>query len=484
MNEESKITANPQDELKVKLPQPEISAERPWADDLLRREELAESLTNLIRTQSDPFTLSIHGDWGTGKTFLLKRWQKELEIQTYKAIYFNAWEDDFCDDPLLAILGQLSDYFKKSRLKELVDKAVQSAVPLIRQNMLSILEKHTGVTLKLDRDSQARPDPLDDYISQRETKDTLKEQLAEFATAVTKETGHPTIFIIDELDRCRPTFAIELLERVKHIFDVPNLVFVFGINRDELEKALQSIYGDIDADTYLRRFFDLELTLPNANSEAFARNLIQKSGLYKLLDWTNENREFNPGGRQLEELITWFPSLWSHLGLSLRDIDYCVRLISLVGKNMEKYESPNPWILGLLITLKIKNLPLYQRFIGGGCHAAEVVDYIDGVLVLEKRDHQLLKTLTHVEGSLYRSEHQYDLVGNNKSPILDQLKLLRDNKQPTRPEYLSQRTKRGKGTQRIATLIGMLENAEPLARGTDIGVLAGLIDFYQGFTRR
>ena len=70
------------------------------------------------------------------------------------------------------------------------------------------------------------------------------------------------MFIIDELDRCRPTFAIELLERVKHIFDVPNIVFVFGINRAELVKSLESIYGEIDAGTYLRRFFDMEFVLP------------------------------------------------------------------------------------------------------------------------------------------------------------------------------------------------------------------------------
>ena len=69
------------------------------------------------------------------------------------------------------------------------------------------------------------------------------------------------VFIIDELDRCRPTFAIELLERVKHIFDVPNIVFVFGINREELTKSLRSVYGEIEAEEYLRRFFDMELRL-------------------------------------------------------------------------------------------------------------------------------------------------------------------------------------------------------------------------------
>ena len=91
--------------MKLKLPETDVSAAEPWADDVLDRNQLAERLTNLIQNQSAPFTFSIHGNWGTGKTFLLRRWQKELENEGFKAVYFNAWEDDFCDDPLLAILG-------------------------------------------------------------------------------------------------------------------------------------------------------------------------------------------------------------------------------------------------------------------------------------------------------------------------------------------------------------------------------------------
>ena len=78
---------------------------------------IADRLTNLARNQSAPFVISIHGYWGTGKTFMLKRWQKDLERQDFKAIYLNAWEDDFGDDPLLAIIGQLSEYLKEGALR-------------------------------------------------------------------------------------------------------------------------------------------------------------------------------------------------------------------------------------------------------------------------------------------------------------------------------------------------------------------------------
>ncbi len=148
-------------------------------------------------------------------------------------------------------------------------------MPLIRENALGVLRATTGVPLKVHQD-QGQKAFLEAYLEQRSTKEKLKKRLAEMSAKVVAETKHPMVFIIDELDRCRPTFAIELLERVKHIFDVPNLVFVFGLNRDELSKSLQSVYGEIDSDVYLRRFFDMEFTLPEVDTKSFAGHLIEK----------------------------------------------------------------------------------------------------------------------------------------------------------------------------------------------------------------
>ena len=106
MAEEAMDFADPRNELKLKHPEPEVSSEQPWRDDMLNREQIAEKLTNLVRNQHDSFVISIDGQWGTGKTFLLKRWQVDLEKEEFSAVYYNAWEDDFCDDPLLSIVGQ------------------------------------------------------------------------------------------------------------------------------------------------------------------------------------------------------------------------------------------------------------------------------------------------------------------------------------------------------------------------------------------
>ena len=203
MNEDDKTNSNPRDSLVLKLPESEISSEEPWRDDVLNREEIAGRLTNLIQDQSTPFVISIHGQWGTGKTFLLKRWQKELKTKGFRAIYFNAWEDDFCDDPLLALLGQLSEHFKDSGLEKIARQVAETAMPLIQQNALGILNKVTGITLTTESTQRARRDFLKDYFDQRAAKDELKRHLAKMSEKVSMETKHPMVFIIDELDRCR-----------------------------------------------------------------------------------------------------------------------------------------------------------------------------------------------------------------------------------------------------------------------------------------
>ena len=378
MTQENQIPTDPRDHLKLKLTEPDVSAEEPWGDDVLERAQIAAKLTNLIRDQSAPFAISIHGYWGTGKTFMLKRWQKDLENQGLMAIYFNAWEDDFCDDPLLAIIGQLDSHFKEGVFRTIADRIRETALPLLWRNALGVLNKTTGLTLETDQTGQMNL--VAEYLKQRETKDELKDALEQMSTKVVEETGHPLVFIIDELDRCRPTFAIELLERVKHIFDIPNMVFVFGVNRDELCSSLQSIYGAIDADVYLRRFFDMEFTLPEVDSEKFGRHLMQKFGLEEFFGELSKSADHRLHNQEFGVLVNNFPSLWGRLGLSLRDIDYCVRLIALVGNNLELRQYMHPWLLGLLIPLKLKNLAMYRQFIQGQYLASQVMDYLDTIL--------------------------------------------------------------------------------------------------------
>ena len=207
MTVQDEASSNPKGEINLKFPEQDVLPQQPWHDDLLDRARIADVLTRLIESQSNPFTMSIHGYWGTGKTFLLKRWQKELENAGFKAIYFNAWEDDFCDDPLLSIIGQLSDYFKAGSLKRLALRASRYVGQLIVANVSHVTTATVGVPLKVDHQENQRHPLVDTYLEQKKIKDQLKTELSKLSEQVTKQTKHPLIFIVDELDRCRPTFA-------------------------------------------------------------------------------------------------------------------------------------------------------------------------------------------------------------------------------------------------------------------------------------
>ena len=390
----------------LKLVEPEVDSESPWGDDLLARQEIATRLTNLVATQVPPLTVSLHGQWGTGKTFMLRRWQKELESQdpAYKAIYFNAWEDDFCDDPLLAFIGQLSDHFKGPGYIALARKVANVAIPLIKENLNNVVKTKTGLTLKVEQFKNRRKALIENYNKERATKKELKKALAVLAAKVAAGTGHPLVFIVDELDRCRPTFAIELLERVKHIFDVENIVFVFGLNRDELCKSLKSVYGEIDADVYLRRFFDFEFNLPEADSQGFTQHLMDKWGLGQVFQSLNETAGTPTHFYDFQNFRTICPTLWSGLGLSLRDIDYAVRLIALLARNMELGKQTHPYLVAVMVGVKFKNLEMYRAMRSGRFQTKQIVDFLCGEMVQNPAGGELNQHLDRIEGFLYHAE--------------------------------------------------------------------------------
>ena len=482
MTEEASIPADPRDALQLTLSEPEVSSEQPWQDDELGREQIAVRLTNLIRNQTSPFVISIDGQWGTGKTFLLKRWQKDLERDQFRAIYYNAWEDDFCDDPLLSIIGQLSEQFSKGKFKELAKQAGQIAVQLIKQNLIAVPSKLTGIDLSVDMRKLEGRDLLEEYLNQRKTKDRLKEQLTQLSAAVASETQHPLVFIIDELDRCRPTFAIELLERVKHIFDVPNMVFIFGVNRDELCKSLQSVYGRIEADIYLRRFFDMEFRLPEANTRSFCTNIMARFGLHEYFR-TRSTDPFFPANRtdygNLSEVL---PMICSVFELSLRDIVYCIGLVSCAIRNLSENQKIYPWPLGVLIPLKLSDLTLFRRFVRGDCYASDVMNYINDRLSLPIEDNRLNLELTNIEAELYLLETAR-LSSKGESTPYHQLNQLARGSAPSHPHLLSNSTQQA-DPDRATGLLNFIDGnrIENTPRNA-ITELAKLIDFYDAVMR-
>ena len=360
----------------------EVNENNPWGDDVLERQKFAKPLTDLVNSAGDaPFCIAVDGEWGGGKTFFLKRWRAEFSKQGNKAIYFNAWEDDFYADPLTAIIGQLQKEIESPALEEICNMCDS----ILKKTLIELL----GKVIKGDKFEEkdlrtAVGGTVNEYAQTRNTIEGLKQRLKKLAKDVRgEETKPPLVFIVDELDRCRPTFAIELLERVKHIVGVPGIVFVFGINQKELAKSIQSVYGDIDTVDYLRKFFDVGMTLPQAEASKYCLHLIRKHKIAKAIaESPVHNAQYGHRGWESDwhEIVTTIPTMLDYMGLSLRQTEQAIRmwLVVLHSKEvaeqqaMYKYEGT----LAFLILLRIKNRDMYDKFFNESCELQEVMNYL------------------------------------------------------------------------------------------------------------
>ena len=155
------------------------------------------------------------------------------------------------------------------------------------------------------------------------------------------------------------------------------MVFVLGINRDELCKALSSVYGEIETDIYLRRFFDFEFNLPEVDSRSFATNLIERMQLADVFHWLTESCRDEVHVHDYDNYVRVFPSLWSALRLSLRDMDYGIRLLAFLAKNVRPTVFTHPFLLSVLIAMKFRNRRIFDALIRGDFETKEIVNYID-----------------------------------------------------------------------------------------------------------
>lgn len=360
------------EQMQIKQHEPEIKTSDIWKDDKLNCKEFADRLTNLLHGQTEPLTIALNGIWGSGKTFLLKRWSEDLKKQGHTAIYFNAWEDDQLDDPLVAIIGQLWMELKGGTFKEVCAAVKQASKPLIEKVGLNFL-KHiaemipgidlTGVEKKdLETASEA---VYDDYLEQTKARNDLRQRLQELADNVYAEDSFPLIFIVDELDRCRPTFAISVLERIKHLFNIQNIVFILGIDREQLGYSIQSVYGEIDINNYLHRFFDIEMNMLVSRQGKFVEALWERYQIENFLSKRTKDENHEVKQNEGHTFKQMFISIATFHSFSLREIEQCIKVFAMVQNSIPERNYIWPELLVILLLIKLRFQELYSTFIRG-----------------------------------------------------------------------------------------------------------------------
>ncbi|KEH95232.1 KAP family P-loop NTPase fold protein, partial [Clostridium novyi] len=256
-----------------------------FEQDLLNRKPLAENLINIIEKSNDINVIAIDSAWGTGKTTFIKMWENMINTDErykdkFETLYFNAWENDYIKDPLLAFISEIAKQLNKddgklkkglNHIKEYGKKLIKpltvTGVRLLTHGILD-LEK-----FKFEEFTKNQINKLMGNISEIslqeivEDKETRSEFISELKNYIEKNNTN-MIFFIDELDRCRPLFAIELLEVIKHLFNITGITFIISVDKEQLSHSISTLYGqNMDSDGYLRRFFDLEYKIPIINKE-------------------------------------------------------------------------------------------------------------------------------------------------------------------------------------------------------------------------
>jgi hypothetical protein len=317
-----------------------ISDASPFANDKLGRIESAERLTNLLERVKPPFVLAIEGKYGSGKTTFIEMWNSHLKTKGFRSLYFNAWEADFTSDPLVAFMGEIdaemtrllgvseSDTGRREaweKIKKLGGYLTKRAIPVgLKLATAGIIDADSFTEQSLaNLFSDIAKEQIEKYDATKNSIKDFKKRLGEFIKDVYSSQATPTrplVFFVDELDRCRPTYAIELLERIKHFFSIEEIIFVLALDKAQLFSSIRSVYGgDLDVDGYLRRFIDLEYRLPSPTTADFLGLSISRLKIQELLPRTNI--EAYP--HNLDLGIETFRSLSEVFGLSLRVQEQC-----------------------------------------------------------------------------------------------------------------------------------------------------------------
>lgn len=321
-----------------------------WADDLLDRKRYAEFLTKYVdakvQAKGPGMVMALDAPWGLGKTFFISRWAAQLRASKHAVVVFDAWQNDSSEDPVISFMAELRAGLtpildklpintavgvelkeKTSKVVGNLRKATFSAAKVIG---VGVVKKLTGVAVKdvvgafTEEDSddgrgttsgeggnpnqpanevetqQAVEKGLDDFFektlqghSERlQAVKNFRESLQDLLSSLHEHglTEGPLYVFIDELDRCRPNYAISLLEGIKHLFSVHGVAFVVSTNLDQLSKAIGAVYGStFDGSHYLKRFFDFEYELPQPSRINFIKSqikgtILEKIALYSGLD--------------------------------------------------------------------------------------------------------------------------------------------------------------------------------------------------------
>lgn len=356
-----------------------------FKDDCFNRKQLAEQVLKLIQYEcpfrDDSFVISLNAPFGRGKTKFLQMFRAYYEKKSYKSILINAWEDDFADNPIVPISCSLIEGLKGIDDKDInsaKDKLIESlratltissnisnnVLKLVSCGVLDVQDNVKAVKENYEKAKGSMQSVIEeDFLNTKAALKDMKTALEDFVDKIGRDK---IIIVVDELDRAKPSYAIEFLEAIKHIFSIKGLVFLLAVNRKQLEISARTIFGkELDFDGYYMRFISREIYLDSAkvenytkfNEHLFAERYNEKNpSSTQLFKNENNNRSF----------LDYTSKLFEKFQLEAREIERFYKEFSYFifrENELEKNRDNNLNYIqasSFLILLKMKYFTVYN----------------------------------------------------------------------------------------------------------------------------
>jgi hypothetical protein len=355
--------------------QPHQVSDEDFGSDLFGRKNFGVALANIVKNSADPLVIGLDGNWGEGKSTFVKTWQKILDQENVPNIYIDAFASDYVDDAFMVVAGAITDYVSvnapEKKSKEFIDKAKNVgahvlslgakigiraiSAGVIKETDLQDLTK-IGEDISKDISTSAEKyikERLINHKAERQSIEHFRSFLSTIPSSLKEPSDNPLTIIIDELDRCRPSFAVEMLEKIKHLFSVQNVNFLLVINKTQLQESIKATYGsNINAHTYLQKFITIEATLPkkkgrDGDIEKYCRHLADQYDL-KGGDW-----------------VELFTAQATQLNCSLRELERIFSNLAIMLLTEKQGAAVNEVLVSAICTLKVMRPGIFSRLAEG-----------------------------------------------------------------------------------------------------------------------
>lgn len=361
-----------------------ILYETGFDDDAFGRKELSKQLSRLVERIESPLVIALDDSWGQGKSYFLRRWVAAHTGEnegTATTVYFDAFENDYLADPLVSLVAAVTARMPKGQ-KTRVEKIKRTATKLIKPAFGIALSLATfGAKEELgemgdaivDAASSESRDFAKDLWKAEEDRSAAMEAFRRLLFEIITSADKSLVIVVDELDRCRPDYALSVLEIIKHLFAVDRVHFVLGVNSKALENSVKARYGaEIDAKNYLKKFINLKFSLPKAigqhnPSQVIVGYAVKQAAAMEL------------PVRITERAISLIKFVSATRDVSLRDVGKILSHIALLPEEIHTINFVNAYldVAAALVVISVVDADMHKGILGRKVTFQELREFLN-----------------------------------------------------------------------------------------------------------